>query len=132
MLDPHHDVTAELRMYKKDHEMDDEDEDDSESNYPHKSSVHKLKLPSSLKKSNKSGSELAGADEKGERTAMKTRRSTMNSIKAERKDNKENIHNNSIKIRAETRGVKRKLKVFNVQNRQNDCLDTTNYTPGHL
>jgi hypothetical protein len=99
MLDPNHDIHAELRLYKK---QQDEEEEEERAN------MRKLKLPSSSMSNKKSGNkgEFATPNEK---FIIKTR--TTGSHDKENR-NSENCQ------KTETRGVKRKLKALQVHNRE--------------
>ena len=88
MLDPNHDIHAELRMYKKHEEQEEEQE---------KSIIRKLNLPSSSKKCSKYSSE---------KIIIKTG----GNPSCEDNSNKQKY--------SETRGVKRKLKALQVKNRE--------------
>jgi hypothetical protein len=91
MMDPTHDIHAELRLYKK---QQDEEEEQERAN------VRKLRLPSSSTISNKkpgSKGELATPNEK---FIIKTRTNGSN--------DKENMRNNENHHKTGTRGVKRK------------------------
>lgn len=112
MMDPTHDIHAELRMYKRDEESDDEEE----------STVHKFKLPISNKKQRKDSSDCHSfngrSDEKSHTKAKKPQFGATAS--KESKDNKENEYSkNYSNGKPETRGVKRKLKALGMSNRQN-------------
>jgi len=111
MLDPNHDIHEELKMYKRE-----QDEEQSDSN----SGIYKMKLPSSLKKPSKVTSEFQVPEDKVDRNVTKTRRTNHSSSKSDRKDNKENEHSNKLKGKPETRGVKRKMKLFRMENRDPD------------
>lgn len=102
MLDPTHDLHAELRMYK---EHDEESED--------KSIVKRLKFQSN-QKSNKVSIEFQTPKEKFEKSGMKTRKSV---LVQSRDDNKENEYSKNMSTSHETRGVKRKLKALNLASR---------------
>ena len=92
MMDPNHDIHAELRLYKK--QQDEEIEE--------KASLRKLKLTTPSNK--KSGKQ--GCDSK---FMIKTRE-----LSSSQKENR-NSENTGYKL--ETRGVKRKLKALHVANR---------------
>jgi len=110
MLDPNHDIQEELRMYKKEQESEDQEEITS--------SIHKLKLPVSSKKTRKMSNEFKAPIDKSDKNMMKTRRSQLSTSKQDTNDNKENEYAKNMSDKLETRGVKRKLKFYNAKLRE--------------
>ncbi len=108
MQDPDHDVESELKMLKREEEEE----------------LNRLKMAGSYKKARKYSTDYEASDNKENKIVIKNKRAGTNyTIKSEKKDNKENEDTNRSKNRLETRGVKRKLKVFAVESKQNDLLD---------
>jgi len=108
MLDPTHDLHAELKMYKKHQDEEDEYEEYEEQ----ESSIHRLQLPSSVKKSNKHSE---GFHKQKEKHSQKIRSSNQS-------DNKENEFCKNKSNKRETRGVKRKLKMLNTHSKENEAF----------
>jgi len=101
MMDPTHDIHTELKMYKRDEDIDDDDDLECDE------SITKLKLPVTSSKKRK----ISETDEiqkepstgnKYEKSLVKTKRNTGSG-------NKENEYNRNGDSKMETRGVKRKL-----------------------
>lgn len=110
---PNYDPNEELEVYRR------EQDEASES-----SGVHKFKLPSSMKKQNKSTPEFQVPKTKSDKSNVKTRRTALSDLKTDSKDNQENEYNINQSKRSEKRGLKRKLKFSNQKNKQNDLFTT--------
>lgn len=82
--------------------------------------LHKLKLPVSNKKTRKYSDAFQVPKEKQfEKSAAKSRAAPRNEqARHDKKDNKENEYSKNMSNMPETRGVKRKLKVFNVHDEE--------------
>ena len=115
MMDPNHDLNAELKMYKKHQESK-----------AQKSGVHKLKLSCSNKKSTKVAPEFQVPKNKSDKSTAKSRKTTHSEVKTDNKDNKENEYNGNGNGKPETRGIKRKLKFSNMKNKQNELFNIDN------
>jgi hypothetical protein len=84
------------------------------------SNLHKLRLPVSNKKTRKYSDAFQAPKEKQlEKSTSKSRVGLRNDpSKSDRKDNKENEYSKNMSNMPETRGVKRKLKVFNIRDEE--------------
>lgn len=91
-----------------------QEEEEEESN------LHKLRLPVSNKKTRKYSDAFQAPKEKQlEKSTSKLRKGPRNDFcKSDKKDNKENEYSKNNSNMPETRGVKRKLKVFNIHDEE--------------
>ena len=90
----------------------DEEEDEYEEYEEQESSIHRLQLPSSVKKSNKHSE---GFHKPKEKHSQKNRSSKFS-------DNKENEFCKNKSNKRETRGVKRKLKMLNMNSKEKEAF----------
>jgi hypothetical protein len=102
MLDPTHDIHAELKMYEKEREEEE------------KCNFRKLKFSSSVKKPRKNSEEFQKPKEKN----IVKIRSSIAADDRDEGDNKENEFNKNGNQKPETRGVKRKLKMLKMSEKQ--------------